>query len=143
VERESRDLFVCVTVFHLSICPTRSLATTYHSTKGLSVRNPSNKYHTEPFSPTTLKMFISLIIRPLQLISAAIVLALSIGAAKWQIFETVPATTTYAAFAGGFTLLISLIGIASIWISAIPALIMSMVDILASVLLLAGGVVSP
>ena len=88
-------------------------------------------------------MFISLIIRPLQLISAAIVLALSIGAAKWQIFETVPAITTYAAFAGGFTLLISLIGIAFIWVSAIPALIMSMVDILASVLLLAGGVVSP
>jgi hypothetical protein len=88
-------------------------------------------------------MFVSLIIRLLVLIFAAIVLGLSVRAAKWQMYESVPATTAYAAFAGGFALLISLVGIASIWISAIPALIMSMADGLASVLLLAGGIVSP
>jgi hypothetical protein len=87
-------------------------------------------------------MLASLITRALQLLCAIVVLALSIRAAKWQRYESVPATTAYAAFAGGFAVLISLVGIASIWISEIPALIMSMVDALASVLLLAGGIVS-
>jgi hypothetical protein len=59
-------------------------------------------------------MFVSLIIRLLVLIFAAIVLGLSVRAAKWQLFESVPANTTFAAFAGGFALLTSLVGIASI-----------------------------
>ena len=87
-------------------------------------------------------MLASIITRALQLISAIVVLALSIRAAKWQMFDSVPANTAFAAFAGGFALLISLVGIASIWISAIPALMMSMVDGLAAVILLAAGVVS-
>jgi hypothetical protein len=87
-------------------------------------------------------MLVSLITRALQLICAIVVLALSIRAAKWQMYGSVPATTAYAAFAGGFAILISLVGIASIWISAFPAIIMSMADGLASVLLLAGGIVS-
>jgi tetrahydromethanopterin S-methyltransferase subunit E len=78
----------------------------------------------------------SIITRALQLIFAIVVLALSIRASKWQVYGSVPATTAFA-------VLVSLVGIASIWISAIPALIMSMVDGLASVLLLAGGIVSP
>lgn len=86
-------------------------------------------------------MLASLITRALQLLCAIAVLALSIRAAKWQRYESAPATTAYAAFAVGFAVLISLVGIASIWISEIPALIMSMVDALASVLLLAGGIV--
>jgi hypothetical protein len=89
-----------------------------------------------------LKMLASLITRALQLIFAIVVLALSVRAAKWQVYGSVPATTAFADFTGGFAVLVSLVGIASIWISAIPALIMSMVDGLASVLLLAGGIVS-
>jgi hypothetical protein len=85
----------------------------------------------------------SIITRALQLIFAIVVLALSIRASKWQVYGSVPATTAFAASTGGFAVLVSLVGIASIWISAIPALIMSMVDGLASVLLLAGGIVSP
>ena len=88
-------------------------------------------------------MLASLITRALQLLCAIIVLALSIRAAKWQMYGSVPATTVFVAFAGGFALLVSLVGIASFWISAIPALVMSMVDGFASVLLLAGGIVSP
>jgi len=88
-------------------------------------------------------MLASLITRVLQLIFAVIVLGLSVRAAKWQWSGSVPASTAYAAFAGGFAVLITLVGIAAIWISAIPALIMSMVDALAAVLLLAGGIVSP
>jgi hypothetical protein len=84
----------------------------------------------------------SIITRALQLIFAIVVLALSIRASKWQVYGSVPATTAFAASTGGFAVLVSLVGIASIWISAIPALIMSMVDGLASVLLLAGGIVS-
>jgi hypothetical protein len=88
-------------------------------------------------------MLASLITRALQLICAIVVLALSIRAAKWQMYGSVPATTAFAAFTGGFAVLISLVGVVSIWISAIPALIMSMADGLASLLLLAGGIVSP
>jgi len=55
----------------------------------------------------------------------------------------VPATTAYAAFAGGSAVLVSLVGFAAIFISAIPALVMSMADGLAAILLLAGGIVSP
>lgn len=87
-------------------------------------------------------MLASLITRAFQLLFAAVVLGLSIRAAKWQATGSVPASTAFAAFAGGFAMLVTLVGIAAIWISAIPALIMSMVDALASVLLLAGGIVS-
>lgn len=73
---------------------------------------------------------------------AVIVLGLSIHASQWQNIGSVPATTSYSAFAGGFAVFVSLVGIVAIWMSAIPSLIMSVIDALASVLLLAGGVVS-
>lgn len=87
-------------------------------------------------------MLATLIVRVLQILFAVIVLGLSIHAAKWQDTGSVPATTAYSAFAGGFAILVALIGLAAIWISAIPSLIMSGVDALASILLLAGGIVS-
>ena len=138
----SRDLFVCAPVFHLSTYPPRSLTTTPHNTNPSVVHPPTN-YYTKPTLRASSKMLASLITRALQLLCAIIVLALSIRAAKWQMYGSVPATTVFVAFAGGFALLVSLVGIASIWISAIPALIMSMVDGFAAVLLLAGGIVSP
>jgi hypothetical protein len=124
---------------------TRFLTTTQHSTKPLGRLSyvHSTNYSTEPTLRASSKMLASLITRALQLLCAIIVLALSIRAAKWQMYGSVPATTVFVAFAGGFALLVSLVGIASIWISAIPALIMSMVDGFAAVLLLAGGIVSP
>ena len=87
-------------------------------------------------------MLTTLITRACQLLFTAIVLGLSISALRWQLYGSVPATTSYNAFAGAFGLLGALIGLAAIWVSAIPELIMSAVDAVASILLLAGGIVS-
>lgn len=87
-------------------------------------------------------MIATLATRLLQLMFAVIVLGLSIHAAQWQNVGSVPATTSYSAFAGCFAVFVSLVGIVAIWMSATPSLIMSAIDALASVLLLAGGVVS-
>jgi len=87
-------------------------------------------------------MLATLILRICQLIFAVIVLGLSVKAAQWQWQGPVPATTAFSAFAGAFTLLVALVGIAAIWLSAIPSIIMSGIDGLAALLLLAGGIVS-
>lgn len=80
--------------------------------------------------------------RACQILFTTIVLGISISAARWQVYGSVPATTSYDAFAGALGLLNALIGLAGIWVSAIPELIMSAVDTITSVLLLAGGIVS-
>lgn len=87
-------------------------------------------------------MLATLILRICQLIFAVIVLGLSVKAAQWQWQGPVPATTAFSAFAGAFTLLVALVGIAAIWLSAIPSIAMSGIDGLAALLLLAGGIVS-
>lgn len=87
-------------------------------------------------------MLATIIIRALQLIIAVIVLGLSIHAAQWQWQGAVPAATAFNAFVGAFTVLVALVGIAAMKVSAISSLIMTGLDGLASVLLLAGGIVS-
>lgn len=87
-------------------------------------------------------MLATLITRGFQALFAVVVLGVSIHAVRWQEHGSAPAVTSYSAFAGAFGLLTALIGIASIWISVIPALIMAAVDALASLILLAGGIVS-
>jgi hypothetical protein len=87
-------------------------------------------------------MIATLITRILQMIFAIIVLGLSIRAAQWQEIGSIPTTTAYCAFAGAFAILVTLIGFAAIWIDAIPNLIVSGLDGLASIVLLAGGIVS-
>jgi hypothetical protein len=88
-------------------------------------------------------MLATLITRILQLIFAIIVLGLSVRAANWQEIGSIPTTTAYCAFAGAFAMLISIIGLAAIWLTAIPKMIMSGLDGLASIILLAGGIVRP
>lgn len=87
-------------------------------------------------------MLATLIIRIFQLLFAIVVLGLSVHAANWQQIGSVPTTTAYCAFAGAFALLVTIIGFASIWITAIPKIIMSGLDGLTALLLLAGGIVS-
>ena len=87
-------------------------------------------------------MIATLITRIFQMIFAIIVLALSVRAANWQEIGSVPTTTAYCAFAGAFALLVTIVGFASIWLTAIPKIIMSGLDGLAALLLLAGGIVS-
>jgi surface polysaccharide O-acyltransferase-like enzyme len=87
-------------------------------------------------------MIATLITRIFQMLFAIIVLALSVRAANWQQIGSVPTTTAYCAFAGAFAILISAIGFASMWLTAIPKIIMSGLDGLTALLLLAGGIVS-
>lgn len=87
-------------------------------------------------------MLATLVTRICQLLFTAIVLGISIHAVHWQLVGKAPATTAYNAFAGALGLVTALVGLAAIWISAIPELIMAAVDALTSVLLLAGGIVS-
>jgi hypothetical protein len=87
-------------------------------------------------------MLPTLITRILQMIFAVIVLGLSIRAANWQQIGSIPTTTAYCAFAGVFATLVAIVGLATIWLTAIPTLIMSGLDALTSVILLAGGIVS-
>jgi hypothetical protein len=87
-------------------------------------------------------MLATLITRIFQLIFAIIVLALSVRAANWQQIGSVPTTTAYCAFAGAFALLVTIVGFAAMWFTAIPNMIMSGLDGLTALLLLAGGIVS-
>lgn len=87
-------------------------------------------------------MIATLIVRIFQVLFAACVLGLSITAVKWQYYGTAPAVSSFNAFAGAFALLTALIGIVAIWISHIPGLIMAVVDGVAFIFLLAGGIVS-
>ncbi|KAK5125055.1 hypothetical protein LTR85_001246 [Meristemomyces frigidus] len=82
----------------------------------------------------------SLVVRFFQFVFGAIVLGLSITAIKWQWQGSAPATSSYSAFTGAFGMLTALIGTAAIFIDAVPDLIMAIVDALASVLFLAGGI---
>lgn len=86
--------------------------------------------------------FGSFILRVVQLLFAILVLSFSVNAIKWQYYNSVPATTGFAAFAGAFGLLASLIGITAIWATPIAGLFMALIDVLAIVFFLAGGIVS-
>lgn len=96
----------------------------------------------ESTPPQIATMIPTLVTRIFQMIFAIIVLALSVRAAKWQLVGAVPTTTAYSAFAGAFAILVTLVGLAALWLSAIPKIIVSGLDGLASILLLAGGIVS-
>lgn len=87
-------------------------------------------------------MLATFITRGFQALFAVVVLGISIHAVRWQKYGSAPAVSSYSAFAGAFGLLTALIGIVSIWVTAIPALIMAAIDALASLILLAGGIVS-
>ncbi|OJD35081.1 non-classical export protein [Diplodia corticola] len=77
--------------------------------------------------------------RTFQIICAAVVLGLSITLIKSQSYGTV-AANNYAAFTGGFALLVGLIGVAAIFIESLAGLIMVAADALAALFLLAGGI---
>ena len=53
-----------------------------------------------------------------------------------------PSETAFSSFAGGFGILISLVGLASLWVDKIPKIFVMAADGLASAFFLAGGIVS-
>jgi len=79
-------------------------------------------------------------LRFFQILFSVVVLGLSITLAKGQNLGSVPATTGYAAFAGGFGILAGLIGIAALFVDMLNGIISWAVDALAALILLAGGI---
>jgi hypothetical protein len=59
-----------------------------------------------------------------------------------QVFGSAPTTIRYSTFTGGFGVLVGLVGIASLFASFIPDLVPLVLDGLAGLLFLAGGIVS-
>lgn len=96
---------------------------------------------------------VAAILRFVQIVFAAIVLGLSVTLAKGQApsdfkkqfpnagydLPGVPATTAYSSFVGGFGMLVALIGFASLFVELLQGIIMLVLDGLASIIFLAGG----
>lgn len=75
-------------------------------------------------------------------IMAIVVLGLSVDLVKGQKIGDAPTTTKYSTFTGGFGLAVAVIGLVSVFIDAIPALIVMAADAVSGLLLLGGGIVS-
>lgn len=74
------------------------------------------------------------------IIAAAVVLGLSVTLAKHQVVEGPPAETSFASFTGGFGVFAAAIGIAAIFLEAIPSLVPLALDGLSALFFLAGGI---
>jgi hypothetical protein len=59
---------------------------------------------------------------------------------KAQVFESAPVTTKYSTFTGGFGIIVGAVGLAGLFIDAIPDLATMALDGLAGLLFLAGGI---
>lgn len=86
--------------------------------------------------------FISVLLRIFQIVFAVLVLALSVSAVRWQYYHSVPKTNAFVTFAAIFGCLTALIGFASTWIDPLAGIFMSILDWLATIFFLAGGIVS-
>ncbi|KAK3062494.1 hypothetical protein LTS18_003950 [Coniosporium uncinatum] len=82
----------------------------------------------------------SLALRSVQIIFAAIVLGLSVSLAKGQGYGSVPATTGYSSFVGGFGIIVAAVGFAAIFIEKLNGIVIWVVDGLAAMFYLAGGI---
>ncbi|OBR13786.1 hypothetical protein CH63R_02512 [Colletotrichum higginsianum IMI 349063] len=76
----------------------------------------------------------------IQGIMAIVVLGLSVDLVKGQMIGDAPTTTKYGTFTGGFGLAVAIMGFASAFIDAIPALAIMAADALSGLLLLGGGI---
>ncbi len=77
---------------------------------------------------------------PPQILFAITILGLYITLAKGQIYDSIPVTTRYNSFTGGFGIIVGALGLAGLFIDAISDLIIIAVDAVAGILLLAGGI---
>ncbi|KAK3996180.1 marvel domain-containing protein [Cladorrhinum sp. PSN332] len=83
---------------------------------------------------------VSLGLRAFQFLLSIVVLALSITLIRGQVFGSAPVTTKYSAFTGGFGVLVSAVGAASLYLEFIPNLAALALDGLSGVLYLGGGI---
>ncbi|KAI6383618.1 hypothetical protein MCOR25_000071 [Pyricularia grisea] len=74
------------------------------------------------------------------LIASAVVLGLSVTLAKHQRYGSPPAETSFASFTGGFGIIVAAIGVASMFVDAIPTLVPLVAEGLAALFFLAGGI---
>ncbi|KAL3472593.1 membrane-associating domain-containing protein [Aspergillus californicus] len=106
---------------------------------GLRLRNTNI-----PHSAATCRFMLLMYAGPLVYIaiSAIIVLGISVDLARGQdpSFSALPAATGYAAFCGGLGVLVSLIGVASLFVSAIQDKVTWALDGLSAVTMLAAGI---
>ncbi|OQO03786.1 hypothetical protein B0A48_10426 [Cryoendolithus antarcticus] len=79
-------------------------------------------------------------VRILQALTAAIVLALSVNAIRWQQIGTAPATTGFSAFVGAFGIFAALIGVVGLYISLVPDTAVIVIDGLAVACFAVAGV---
>ncbi|KAL4804631.1 marvel domain-containing protein [Aspergillus unguis] len=82
------------------------------------------------------------IFRGFQAIAAIIVLGISVDLARGQEkrIEDVPRATEYAAFCGGFGIVVALVGIASLFISSLEGIATLALDGISALAMLAGGI---
>lgn len=69
-----------------------------------------------------------------------VVLGLSVTLLKGQVFGDTPTTTRYSVFLGAFGMVVALLGLLSLFVSAVPAVVPMALDAVAGILLLAGGI---
>lgn len=78
---------------------------------------------------------------PHQFLIALVVLALAVTLLRAQVYGDVPVTTRYSVFTGGFGMLVGLVGVVSLLASFVPEMVPLVLDGLAALFFLAGGIV--
>lgn len=76
-----------------------------------------------------------------QFLFAIVVLGVSVTLAKHQVYNSVPAATGYSAFTGGLGILAALVGFVALFASSLDGIVTWVLDGLASLAFLAGGLV--
>ncbi|KAH6654157.1 marvel domain-containing protein [Truncatella angustata] len=75
-----------------------------------------------------------------QLVFGIAVLGLSVTLAKHQVIGSPPTETSFSSFVGAFGIIVSVLGLASLWIDRIPVFVVMSADALLSIFYLAGGI---
>jgi hypothetical protein len=71
---------------------------------------------------------------------AAVVVGLSVTLLKGQVYGNTPTTTRYSVFTGAFGMIVAAVGLVCLFVQAIPAIVPMVLDALAGLLLVAGGI---
>ncbi|KAI5855085.1 membrane-associating domain-containing protein [Durotheca rogersii] len=109
------------------------------SSENLDLAHFEDQSHTEIRAVRMLKIA-ALAVRAFLLLFGAVVLGLSVTLAKQQVVGAPPSETSFGSFCGAFGILVSLVGLAGLFIDKIPATVVLGADGLASALYLAGGI---
>ncbi|KAJ5667826.1 uncharacterized protein N7477_006396 [Penicillium maclennaniae] len=84
---------------------------------------------------------VTAIARSAQLLFSVVVLSISVSLARGQGIGKAPAETGYAAFTGAFGIIAALVGIVALFVDSLDGVITWLIDGVASLALLIGGIV--